>query len=175
MYLRQPSQSETTAWLRLSDSLFLESERYVTTITVREGSEYFRGLLLLISKDRRISEPEIVLMKRIGKALGLERNFCDNAIREILENDFILNEPFEFSTKELAKKFIKDGLMLAGSDNDIHAFEEEWLKSTAEKNDLDVEWFLRERENTARRRIDLDVHLEVDDLTVEYSKRGPSS
>lgn len=138
-------------------------------ITVREGMEYFRGLLILISKDRKISEPEIILMKRIGKALGLEKDFCDNAIREILNNKHILTDTPKFSTNELAKKFIKDGLTLADSDNEIHALEEAWLKSTAEKNGIDVEWFLREVENSAGRRRDHDAHLEVDGLTVKYS------
>ncbi len=140
-------------------------------ITVREGSDYFRGLLLLISKDRKISEPEIILMKRIGKALGFEKDFCNNAIHEILENKHVSIEPPKFSTNELAKKFIKDGLMLADSDNEIHAFEEVWLKTTAEKNGIDIELFLREKEIAAGRRRDLDDHLEVDDLTVEHSRR----
>ena len=140
-------------------------------ITVREGSDYFRGLLLLISKDGRISEPETILMKRIGKSLGFEKNFCNNAIQEILENEHVSIEPPKFSTNELAKKFIKDGLMLADADNEIHAFEEAWLKTTAEKNCIDVEWFLREKENAAGRRRDFDDHLEVDDLTVEYFRR----
>jgi len=144
-------------------------------ITVIEGSAYFRGLLLLISKDRKLTEPEIILMKRIGKALGFEKDFCNNVIHEILENKFVLNEPHKFSTNELAKKFIKDGLMLAHSDDEIHALEEAWLKSTAEKNGIDIEWFLQQRENAAIRRRDLDEHLEVDDLTVEYSKGGPSA
>jgi len=144
-------------------------------ITIREGSDYFRGLLLLISKDHKISELEIILMKRIGKSLGFEKDFCDNAIHEILENEHISIEPPTFSTNELAKKFIKDGLLLADSDNEIHAFEEAWLKTTAEKNCIDVEWFLREKEIAAGRRRDLDDHLEVDDLTVEYSRHGPSS
>lgn len=143
-------------------------------ITVKEGSDYFRGLLLLISKDSKISEQETILTKRIGKALGLEKDFCDNAIHEILENEHVSIEPPKFSTNELAKKFIKDGLMLAGSDNEIHAFEETWLKTTAEKNGIDVEWFIREKENTAGRR-DYDAHLEVDDLTVEYFRHDPSS
>ena len=148
-----------------------ESMKY---ITVREGSDYFRGLLLLISKDHKISKPEIILMKRIGKALGVEKDFCDDAILKVLENKYILDEPPKFSTNELAKKFIKDGLTLAVSDNEIHTFEEVWLKSTAEKNGIDVEWYLRERECVTRRSRDHDAHLEVDGLTVEYSRSDAS-
>jgi hypothetical protein len=133
-----------------------------------DGSNYFRGLLLLIRKDRNASHPEIELMKRIGKALGFETEFCNNAIDEILENKFIVDEPPQFSTKELARKFITDGLTLAASDKEIHPSEEQWLKSTVEKNGLQVEWFLQERENATKRKGHY-AYLEVDELTVEYS------
>jgi hypothetical protein len=146
---------------------------YIMTITVKDGSEYFRGLLLLIGKDRRITVAETVLMKRIGKALGFEKNFCDNAIQEILDNKFVVDEPPEFSSRELAMKFIRDGLTLAFADDEMHGFEESWMKSAAEKNGLDTEWFLRQRELVVRRKKDSDARLEVDDLTVEYSRHNP--
>lgn len=130
------------------------------TITVKEGSEYFRGLLLLISKDRKITDAETFLMKRIGQALGFEKDFCDNAIHEILDNKFVVDEPPQFSTRELAMKFIKDGLTLAGADEETHGFEESWLRSAAENNGLDAEWFLRERALAVRRKRDLDARLE---------------
>ena len=94
-------------------------------ITVLDGSNYFKGLLLLIRKDHKITESEIQLMKRIGKTLGFEPKFCDNAIHEILENKYIVDVTPEFSTKEIAIKFIKDGLTLAFSDNEAHPSEEE--------------------------------------------------
>jgi hypothetical protein len=137
-------------------------------ISVVDGSSYFKGLLLLIRKDGKITDPEIELMKRIGKTLGFEKEFCDNAIREVLENKYIVDTPPEFSTKELAIKFIKDGLSLAFSDSEFDLTEEEWLRSAADKNDLDLKWFLQERRNTANRK-EPPAHMEVDDLTVEYS------
>jgi uncharacterized tellurite resistance protein B-like protein len=137
-------------------------------ITVIDGSNYFKGLLLLTRKDRKITESEVQLMKRIGKTLGFERKFCDNTIHEILENKYIVDVAPEFSTKELAIKFIKDGLALAFSDNEVHPSEEEWLRSTAEKNGLDLTWFRQESVKAANRK-QLPSHLEVDDLTVEYS------
>ena len=137
-------------------------------ITVLDGSNYFKGLLLLIRKDRKITELEIQLMKRIGKTLGFEREFCDNAIDEILENKFIVDAHPEFSAKELAIKFIKDGLAIALSDNELHPSEEEWLRSTAEKNGLDLTWFRQESANATSRK-QPPSRMEVDDLTVEYS------
>jgi hypothetical protein len=62
-------------------------------ISVIDGSSYFKGLLLLIRKDRRITESEVRLVKRVGKALGFESRFCGNAIHEILENSYIADTP----------------------------------------------------------------------------------
>ncbi len=135
------------------------------TIDVKDASEYFRGLLLLISKDRKIADAETLLMKRIGKALGFEKDFCDNAIREILENRFILNDPPRFSTRELAMKFIKDGLTLAGADEETHHAEVVWLKATAAKNGIEEEWFRRAQERALATGSDHTARLEVDDLT----------
>ena len=137
-------------------------------ISVVDGSNYFRGLLLLMRKDRKIAEAEVQLMQRIGKALGFGKEFCDNAIRDVLENEYIVDTPPEFSSEELAIKFIKDGLSLALSDNDFDLSEEEWLRMTAEKNGLDPEWFSQERRITTAVR-NPGARLEVEDLTVEYS------
>lgn len=137
-------------------------------ISVIDASNYFKGLLLLIGKDRKIADPEIALMQRIGKALGFEKVFCDNAIRDILENKFILDVPPEFSMKEVANKFIKDGLTIAASDNEIHPSEEEWLLSTAEKNGFDAQWFYDVRQNTEKGKNIASV-LEVDGFTLESS------
>ena len=139
-------------------------------ISVRDASEYFRGLLLLIAKDRSISDAEAILMRRIGKALGLEKDFCNNAIQEILENPFIGLEPPHFKTPELAARFIKDGLTLALADDEPHDSEDAWLKSVALRNGLDEDWLLRERRIAVVKRSTPDPHLEVDDLTVEYSR-----
>ena len=136
-------------------------------ISVRDGSNYFKGLLLLIRKDRKIKESEIQLMKHIGKALGFESEFCENAIHEVLENKFIVDNTPEFSTKELAVMFIKDGLAIANSDTEIHLAEEEWLRSTAENNGLDLNWFQSER-IIAENRHHLPSKMEVDNLKVDY-------
>lgn len=136
-------------------------------ITVIDASNYFKGLLLLIRKDQKITETEIQLMKRIGKTLGFEPKFCDNAINEILKNKYIEDTIPEFSSKELAMKFIKDGLVLASSDVELHPTEAKWLRATAEKNGLDITWFYQESEKAANRK-QLPSHMEVDDLIVEY-------
>jgi hypothetical protein len=136
-------------------------------ISIIDASNYFKGLLLLIRKDNKITEPEIKLIKQIGKKLGFEKEFCEGAINEIINNEYIVDTPSLFSNKDIAEKFIKDGFSIALSDNEIHAAEEEWLKSTAEKNNIDFEWFIREKANILMKKNLLD-HLEVEDLVIEY-------
>jgi hypothetical protein len=141
-------------------------------ITLLDASNYFKGLLLLIRKDGKVTDKEKELTRRIGRSLGFEKEFCDNAIHEILENKFIVDAPPEFSTRELAMKFVKDGLTLASSEDEVRAPEEEWLKSTATKNGLGLDWFSQERQNTLRTKR-TDPHLEVDHLIVEHPSPNP--
>jgi len=108
------------------------------------------------------------LMKRVGKALGFDRDFCETAIAEILDNAYIVDEPPCFVSKEIAKKFVKDGLALAFADGEFHPHEEHWLRSTAEKNGIDVTAFSQELEDV-RNRGGRHVKLEVDDFTVKHS------
>jgi len=136
-------------------------------ITLIDRSSYFKGLILLIRKDRIITDAEVELLKRIGKTLGFESEFCDLTIHELLDNKYIVDTPPVFSTKELATKFIKDGLKIAFSDAEIHPLEKEWLRSAAEVNELDLTWFQNEYENILSGKL-LQSRLELDDLTSDY-------
>ncbi len=139
-------------------------------ISVIDGSNYFKGLLLLVRMDLKVSKPETEMMTRIGKKLGFEQEFCENAIGDVLDNAYIVDSPPKFSNRDLAKKFIRDGLVLALSDREVvHPSEEEWLRVTAEKNGLDPEWFRKESLKVLNQK-ERGTKLEVDDLRVEYSK-----
>ena len=115
-------------------------------IPIVDASNYFKGLLVLIKQDRKVSDSEVALMKRIGKALGFEQAFCEQAIAGILENQHVRDQPPKFSTRELAAKFVQDGFVLAFSDKDLHPSEVEWLRLTAELNGLDMQWFAKEQQ-----------------------------
>jgi len=146
--------------------------RIIMNISVIDGSNYFKGLLLLVRKDLKVSEPEIEMMNRIGKKLGFEQEFCENAIHDVLENTYIVDSPPGFSNKDLAARFIRDGLALALSDREVvHPSEEEWLRLTVEKNGLDPEWFRQECVKASNRK-ELPLKLQVDDLKVVYSRKG---
>lgn len=133
-------------------------------ISVIDASNYFKGLLLLIGKDKRITESEVAIMKRVGRALGFEKEFCENAIRDILNNNYIEDTPPVFSTEEIARKFILDGLTLAASDNEFHPSEIGWLKTTAKMNHLNSQWFLSAK-NAIQSSKALPLRLEVEELT----------
>ncbi len=138
-------------------------------ISVVDASKYFKGLLLLIRKDHKVTDIEYAVMTRIGKRLGFEKEFCDNAIQEILGNRFIEDTPPEFSSRELAMMFIKDGLTVGFCDHDeIDHKEWKWLKSVAEKNAIELSLLSDEMEQ-ARARKGVTDQLEVDGITVTHS------
>lgn len=138
-------------------------------IPIVDASNYFKGLLVLIKQDRKVSDSEVALMKRIGKALGFEQEFSEQAIAGVLENVHIRDLPPKFSTKELAIKFVQDGLVLAFSDKELHPSEVEWLRLTAELNGLDMQWFMREQKKTTTETSPF--HLQVEGFTVGELRR----
>ncbi len=111
------------------------------TLSTIDKSKYFRGLLILIRKDRKVSVEEKELIMNVGSRLGFEKRFCETAINEILENEFIEDEAPVFSASPVAESFILDGLTLAISDSDLNPEELDFLKATLDKNHLTENWF----------------------------------
>ena len=105
-----------------------------------DRSLYFKGLMLLIRKDRAVGEGERGLMMRIGRLFSFERGFCQAVIDEILTNCHVVDEPPLFSEPAIARCFIQDGLKLSLVDGQIHDKEWRWLKAVAAKNHLDQNW-----------------------------------
>jgi hypothetical protein len=136
-------------------------------ISVLDGSNYFKGLLLLVRKDKKVTDEERSMMKAIGAALGFEKKFVDNAVREILENRHISVVPPVFSSRELAEKFLKDGMVLAASDGEVHPHEKEWLYAVARSNGVEESWVadMKERLMDVKER---DGRLEVHEIKVIY-------
>ena len=87
---------------------------------------------------------------RLGKSFGFAPSFCTVAVSEILENTYISDAAPVFSSKQVAKTFIKDGLIIAFCDNDFHPDEQQWLRSVAQQNGINENWFLCEKEKIER-------------------------
>lgn len=110
-------------------------------ISLMDRSLYFKGLMLLIRKDRVVGEEERALMMRIGRLFSFEKGFCQEVIDEILTNRHVIDEPPLFSDPAIARCFIQDGLKLSLSDGQIHDTEWQWLETVVEKNGLDQSWY----------------------------------
>jgi len=110
-------------------------------LSLLEKSIYFKGLLLLLKKDNLISAEERAMMMSVCGTMGFDKTFCKQAIDTLLENEYILDEPPVFSSSEIAMVFISDGFKLACSDKDLDPKEVDYLRETAIKNGLDLDWF----------------------------------
>jgi len=137
-------------------------------MSLMDRSMYYKGLMLLIRKDREIHDEERRIMMVIGKALSFEAKFCENAINEILTNKHVIDTPPCFSNPAIARCFIKDGLKIALVDNETHKTELAWLKAVADENGLDDSWYRASVETASRQEwIGIEDDLEVKHLEWE--------
>jgi hypothetical protein len=108
--------------------------------SLRDRSNYFRGLLVLIGRDRIIHPGENTLTMGVGKILDFDRRFCEAAVKDLLGNEHINENPITFEERVIAECFLRDALRMALIDNDIHSRELAWLKTVAGANDLPGQW-----------------------------------
>jgi hypothetical protein len=105
-----------------------------------DRSNYAKGLLLLIGKDKKITNAERKSLHNMAKTLDFNERFIENAIDELLENKYLGNEPPVFSQKHYAEAFLQDAIQLALVDSDLSTEEFDWLHSIAAANGLSDEW-----------------------------------
>jgi hypothetical protein len=110
--------------------------------TVQDKSNYLRSMLILIGKDKNVAIKEKELFLRLSKVLGFSKEFCEHAVNELLENEFIIEDPPIFSNMEIAKAFIKDGIQFAFADGNLHLYELNWLNFVGDRNKVDPQWRL---------------------------------
>jgi hypothetical protein len=144
---------------------------HIMDVSIKDASQYFRGLLILIRRDGIVTSTESDTVARLGAKLGFNREFCVQAIEDILANSYVGEEPPIFESPDLARKFVKDGLRLATAERPITASERLWLERTAEINSCDKYWFTREciravQANLARR------SWEYDSLSVIHGMKA---
>jgi len=133
----------------------------IMQLTVLDRSNYLKGLLILIGKDKKITEDERELFLRLSKVLGFNKKFCDDAINELSENEYIIEEPPLFSDRKIAEAFLKDCMRLAFLDKDLHLYELNWIKSTGEKNNISLEWRVNEFEKIKNVSLPPDSEFEI--------------
>ncbi len=111
-----------------------------------DRSNYLRGLLLLVKREKEISDFGRQMIKEIGKSLGFEKSFCDNALREILFNRYIADDPPLFSELRFAESFLKDCLKLVFSNRQESELNLNYLNNIALTNGLDISWLKKQIE-----------------------------
>jgi hypothetical protein len=111
-----------------------------------DRSNYVKGLLLMIGKDKKITDSERDFLHNVAETLSFDKKFIESAMNELLENKYLGNEPPVFSQKQYAEAFLRDAIKLAFVDNDLSSEEFDWLHLIAASNGLSNEWLKNELE-----------------------------
>ena len=110
-------------------------------ILAQDKSSYLKGLLIIAKKDNALAESEESIIRQLAKRLGFSESFYEETLQNLLSNDYLSENPLKFSDEKLSHSFIKDGLMLAYSDNVLDEREIDWLRQTADVNNINILWF----------------------------------
>ncbi len=106
----------------------------------QDRSNYVRGLLLLIGKDRKITDAERNFLLAVAKTLDFNESFIENALNELLENAYLDHEPPVFTQQQYAEAFLQDAIQLALVDHDVTTEELNWVHTAAVANKVSEEW-----------------------------------
>jgi hypothetical protein len=109
-------------------------------LSLLNKSNYYKGLLVLLRRDRIIDAREKELMLQMGGVLDFDRRFCEAAIDDLLSNAHITRKPVIFSDERIKKCFFRDALRLAFVDGYLHPMELRWLKTVARANNQSNQW-----------------------------------
>ncbi|MCK9212273.1 MAG: hypothetical protein M0P61_15640 [Ignavibacteriaceae bacterium] len=106
----------------------------------QDNSNLLRALLLIISKDKNIGDHEVRIFIHEGMALGYEKDFCENALKNILQNSFIDQTPPVFFNKENALRIFHVGIRIINEDLNPQSMKIEFLEKIALANNLSGYW-----------------------------------
>jgi hypothetical protein len=105
-------------------------------IPIIDRSNYLKGLFITAKLDKELSEKEQDILKKISDKLGFASDFFQETIRCLLTNKYIIEEPILFSDQKIARSFIIDAVKLASVNGLVTDAEIDWLKKTAEINNI---------------------------------------
>jgi hypothetical protein len=129
------------------------------TISQVERSNYYRGLLILVRRDRIIDVRERELMLQIGEILDFDKKFCESALNDLLKNPHLKSEPVVFSEVLVAECFLHDAIQMALVDQELHPREIAWLRSVAQANGLPDEWLADAVRHLSEKKYKIDQSL----------------
>ncbi|GBD91029.1 hypothetical protein BMS3Abin04_01753 [bacterium BMS3Abin04] len=105
-------------------------------LTYKDRSEFLRGFLVLVKKDNKVCEFEKNMAMVVGKYFGFAKEFCEESINALLENNFISEKPPIFSNKIVAEFFVKESYKILNQIHPLTHNKEQWLLKTAEANQV---------------------------------------
>jgi hypothetical protein len=105
-----------------------------------DRSNYLKGLLITARKDEQLTDSEKNMIRKLSERLGFSLDFFEETINNLLENKYIKDDPIVFSEQNIAKSFIEDGLRLSLIDEMVSTDELNWLKQTANANNIEEKW-----------------------------------
>lgn len=109
-------------------------------LDLRERSEYFRGLLLVMAADGELHPRERKLIRESIAAFDFSPEYIDESMNSILQNNHVSLSPPVFSSVIHGKRFLSDALDIALADGILDENEEKWLRKSAEANQISMEW-----------------------------------
>lgn len=104
-----------------------------------DTSNYLRGLLVLIRKDKIVHKNEKQLMLEIGEKLGFKSEIYIKTVDEFLAKKNIDDTPPKFSSMKVSLRFIEEAISMAFIDNYFHLQEFSWLNDVAKVNKIPKE------------------------------------
>lgn len=116
-------------------------------IPLVDRSNYLKGLFITAKLDKELSDKEKDILKKISDKLGFASDFYSEAVKSLLTNKYLLDDPITFSDKNIARSFLIDAIKLACCNEKITDEEVEWLKKTASSNNIDTNLVDKEIKN----------------------------
>lgn len=118
----------------------MEQNTTLEGLSLRERSEFFRGLLLIMAADGELHAAEQELLRQAIAPFDFSPEFVTESIQAILRNKHISQVPPRFETQAHARLFLRAALGIAFADGVLDESEEKWLRATADLNDIPAEW-----------------------------------
>lgn len=118
----------------------MEQQVTLEGLSLRERSEFFRGLLLVMAADGELHVAEQELIKHAISPFDFSAEFVEESIESVLKNRHISQVPPRFESQANARLFLSAALDVAFADGVLDETEEKWLRATADLNGLPAEW-----------------------------------
>lgn len=118
----------------------MEQNLTLEGLSLRERSEFFRGLLLIMAADGELHGAERELIQHAISPFGFSSEFVEESIESILKNKHVSQVPPRFENPAHARLFLRAALDIAFADGVLDESEEKWLRATTALNSLPAEW-----------------------------------